>query len=220
MTYRPFLAVIVVAVAAACSQPGPSTQSPVAPSASGGTNAQTPRQAQLAKVAGWLKSSGKTHGSYFLPPYSKDANGNVIEAGMAGFATSFAVGSDIITCAFNATTAKRIFRVNAKEVAMDHVNGAAEASYTRYSSTWTVLEDYVGQGSMNLHVQGALQTIVELPEGGGFYTMLIVGDPTSSEIWTGAAKVGLAGGAANRDLKCGLRNDAKSTEGRMYTELK
>jgi hypothetical protein len=70
---------------------------------------------------------------------------------------------------------------------------------------------------MNLHVQGVLETIVS---SGTFTTMLVVGDPTSSEIWTGVAKVGVAGGPATRDLKCGLRNDAKSADGRSYLDLK
>jgi len=177
---------------------------------------QTARQTQLASIAQWLNSSGKAHGAYFLPPYQLAPNGDVTTAGLGGFATSTAAGE---VCAFSTTSEKRFFRINSKEQAMDHVNGPAEASYVRFSPTFdAVLEEYVGQGSMNLHVQGALTTIVST--GTTFFTMFVVGDPTSSEIWTGAAKVGVPGGPATRDLKCGLRNDSKSADGRSYLDLK
>ena len=217
--HRLALAVLVL-FSTACAQPSGSPQTPVAPSSEHSTNIQTARQAQLASIGQWLKSGTKRHGSYFLPPYQVDATGNVTTAGIAGFATSAADGTDTLVCAFTTTSEKRFFKINSKEIAMDHVNGPAEASYIRFSSAFDVLEEYVGQGSMNLHVQGVLETIVSSSTGGTFFTMLVVGDPTSSEIWTGGAKVGVPGGPATRDLKCGLRNDSKSADGRSYLDLK
>jgi hypothetical protein len=211
----------IVVFAAGCSgQPGTSP-SPASPSSFSttptGGGARTGAEAALLT---WLASSSAANGAYFLPHTSLDANGNLVIAGTSNVVVFEATqGGGAVVCTMQPDDAHAFFRIGPTGV-MDQVNGPARMTYQRYGAGLVLLEELSGAGKLNVHIQGELQPIIVDGDNGETWTILTVGDRSSAEIIAGAGRVAPAGGGAARDLRCGLRNEAKGDAPRTYIELR
>jgi hypothetical protein len=212
---------LLAATALACGgrpdanrSPAAPTWSPAMPSTLGGTLA-----AETA-LARWVAATGTTHGAYFLPPTSQDANGNDVLAGTSRvFVSQSLEGGGTALCTMETDGSHSFFRIGPKGV-MDHVNGPATLKYQRYAAGGALVETLAGSGKLNVHIQGELQTLIADGENGETWTILSVDPGSSSQTISGAGKVGPAGGAATRDLRCGLKSDAKGGAPKTYVELR
>jgi hypothetical protein len=212
---------ILAAGTLACSGRQDANLSPTAPTWSPpmpSTVAGTP--AGDAALLRWIATTGTTQGAYFLPPVSQDPSGNDVLAGTSRVFVSQALdGGGTALCTMETDGSHSFFRIGPKGV-MDHVNGPATLKYQRFGPGPALLEELVGSGRMNVHIQGELQTLIADGENGESWTILSVDARSSAETISGAGKVGPAGGAATRDLRCGLKSDAKSGTQRSYVELR
>ena len=212
---------ILAATTLACSgrqdanlSPTAPTWSPPMPSTAAGTLA-----ADTALLR-WITATGTTHGAYFLPPTSQDASGNDVLAGTSRvFVSQSLADGGTALCTMETDGSHSFFRIGPKGV-MDHVNGPATLKYQRFAAGGALVETLAGSGKLNVHIQGELQTLIADGENGETWTILSVDPDSSSETISGAGKVGPAGGAATRDLRCGLKSDAKGGAPKTYVELR
>ena len=213
--------VILAATTLACGGRQDSNLSPAAPTWSPPMPSTAPGTlAGDTALLRWISATGTTHGAYFLPPTSQDANGDDVLAGTSRVFVSQALsGGGSAFCTMETDGTHSFFRVGPKGV-MDHVNGPATLKYQRFGPGAVLLEELVGSGRLNVHIQGELQTLIADGENGETWTILSVDPGSSSETIGGAGKVGPAGGAATRDLRCGLKSDAKGGAPKTYVELK
>ena len=194
--------------------PAAPTWSPPMPSTATGTPAGD------AALVRWIAATGTTHGAYFLPPTSQDASGNDVLAGTSRVFVSQALnGGGFALCTMETDGSHSFFRIGPKGV-MDHVNGPATLTYQRFASGVAPVETLVGTGKLNVHIQGDLVTLIADGENGETWTILAVDPLSASQTISGGGRVGPAGGAATRDLRCGLKSDAKSGASKTYIELK
>ena len=150
--------------------------------------------------------------------HAMDAAGNDVFAGTTRvFVQQALEGGGQATCTMEPDGAHSFFRIGPQGV-LDHVNGAATLKYQRFGPGFVLQEELTGSGRMNVHLQGQLQTLIADGENGETWTILTVDPATrsSAESISGAGKVGAAG----RDLRCGVRSDAKSGTTRTYVELR
>lgn len=205
--------------AAGCGNRYDSRESPTAPSWSapmpGTVGALSPADVALQR---WMAATGVDRGAVFLPPVSQDAAGNDVFAGTTRvFVQQALEGGGQATCTMEPDGGHSFFRIGPQGV-LDHVNGAATLKYQRFGPGFVLQEELTGPGRMNVHLQGQLQTLIADGENGETWTILTV-DPasrSSAESISGSGKVGPAG----RDLRCGVRSDAKSGTTRTYIELR
>ena len=172
-----------------------------------------------AALLQWIATSGATRGAYFLPPVN--ATGDVFAGSSRVFVNLPLDGGGIAICTMETDGSHSFFRVGSKGV-MDHVNGTAALKYQRFAAGGAKLEELTGAGKLNVHIQGELQTIIADGENGELWTILRVNPDarSSAESMSGAGKVGAAGSAPTRDLRCGIKSDAKSGVLRSYIELR
>jgi hypothetical protein len=162
-------------------------------------------------LAPLLATSGSSSGAYFLPPTSTDINGNLVLAGTPSVFVFQPLESGSAICTMVPDNARTLFRIGSKTV-MDKINGDAYLTYQRFSSTFELLEQLSGAGTLSVHLQGELQTLIADGPNGETWTILRVDPRTSGQSMSGSGKVGPAGGAATIDLKCGLKSDPKTDE--------
>lgn len=170
-------------------------------------------------LAPLLLTNGSSSGAYFLPPTSTDSNGNLVFAGTASVFVIQELATGTAICTMVPDEARTLFRIGSKTV-MDKVNGDARLTYQRFSSTFQLLEELSGSGTLSVHLQGELQTLIADGPNGETWTILTVDPRSSGQSISGSGKVGPAGGAATYDLKCGLKSDPKTGELRPSIILK
>ncbi len=206
---RNTLAILGLACALAMETACGNGTSPAAPSASSSATAATAADTS-EDLAPLLAASGSS-GAYFLPPTSTDINGNLVFAGTVSVFVFQQLESGSAMCTMVPDNARTLFRIGSKTV-MDKINGDAQLTYRRLSSTFQVLEELSGSGTLSVHLQGELQTLIADGPNGETWTILTVDPRSSGQSMSGSGKVGPAGGAATRDLKCGLKSDPKTGE--------
>jgi hypothetical protein len=211
--------VILAATTLACSGRQDSNLSPTAPTWSPPMPSTVAGTGETALIR-WISATGTTHGAYFLPPTSQDSSGNDVLAGTSRvFVSQSLAGGGFALCTMETDGSHTFFRIGPKGV-MDHVNGPATLTYQRFGAGGEILETLVGSGKLNVHIQGELQTLIADGENGETWTILSVDPSSSSQTISGTGKVGPAGGAATRDLRCGLKSDAKGGAPKTYVDLR
>jgi hypothetical protein len=183
-----------------------------------------PGSSMMAQVAQHMVDNGRTSGAFFLPPFQEDEDGNLTFAGTGGFifASFWSPGQLKGLCFFGTESQTNFFRVGPKEVAMNHVNGAASAGvFLRFAEDGTPLPSVSGSGKLNMKIQGTLAEDTFYDEFlGANITFLYIDQPTSAQVWSGVAKVGEEGMSPDLHLKCGFTDDAKGNRRSGHFSLK
>jgi hypothetical protein len=205
------LAVAAITACARQESSGPA----VAPSAIASGAGRTVTQS-MGTIVRQVAAAGTLHGAYFIPASGVDTNGNQVFAGTSSVTIFASSPAGFETCTFEAELPHQFFRVGQDGRTLDHVNGPARVTYQRRSPAFVLLEELSGDGRLNVHLQGALEILIADGENGETWTIYQVGTRSTAEVITGAGRVG----PNERDLRCGLRNDAKGDVPRTYIELK
>ena len=174
---------------------------------------QSSARAMATAAAQQMIANGRTSGAFFLPPFSIDGDGNIINAGTGGFlfAAFWPTGGLKGVCLFFTGSQTNFFRVGPNEIAMDHVNGPAFAGvFARSTEDGMPLPGLDGMGKLTFNVQGTLgiDTFVNDPTTGQTISFYYVAQPTSATVFNGVARVGEAGGPADQQLRCSFVDDA------------
>lgn len=207
----------------AANAPTETSDHAVAPFAAMSNAVANGNRANVTAAVEKMMANGQSRGAVFLPPFSVDPSGNVINAGTGGFffANFWPSGALKEVCLFFSASDKAFFRVGPNGMVFDHANGPAFAGlFARSTEDGQPLPGVDGSGKLNVKIQGTLgiDTFPLDPVAGTTVSFYFVDQPTAATVFAGVAKVGEFG-AADQHLICRYTDDANGNRRSQKIQL-